>query len=452
MMRLLRSVPFGLLIVLVLLSSPQRLAADPGPTSASAGTAVPVGPGGSELPRVGVFPTVNSTGAEQYDAVGRVIYDTTVLTLRLIGAYELVELPPAERLPSETELLERAREQNLANIVLADIRLDQGELALEMSVFDTLQERITLSQREDPPGLLAVFEATDTLVAELVEEFSGVPVGFATLVLRNAGEPGRYNVYLDGEPLGQDIRRVERILMGERRVEIRQQRMIGEYIVHTESVLLGAGEQRELAFSIPYLIERERLVLESFERQIQSEIERPQNEQRIEQLFADVEATLAEISYSPNLTAERQRFAELHELWQQDFEAWSLRLRPRWVFPVSVGYSFAPGSWDDYYPEPGPISVVGASRRFGQRLYLGIDIFMLSHIPVPAPMLALGWHPTGSAMSYQVSAVAVPDEAEGSPILLKAGVTYRRYSLHLHLARQGPGRNIILGPLVGLRF
>ena len=407
----------------------------------------------AQLPRVGIVSTLNSTGAEQYDAVGQVIYDTTLLTLRLIGAYDVVELSPTARLLSETELLERAREQNLANIVLAEIRLDQGELALEMSVFDTLQERITLSQREDPPGLLAVFEATDTLVAELVEEFSGVPVGFATLVLRNAGEPGRYTVYLDGAPIGEDIRRVERILMGERQVEIRQQRMIGEYTVHAESVLLGAGEQRELAFSIPYLIERERLVLESFERQIQGEIERPQNELRIEELFADVQAALAEIPYSPGLTAERQRFAELRELWQQDFEAWSLRLRPRWVFPVSMGYSFAPGgSWDDYYPEPGPISVVGASRRFGQRLYLGLDIFILSHIPVPAPMLALGWHPTGSAMSYQVSAVAFPDEAEGSPILLKAGITYRRYSLHLYLARQGPGRNIIVGPLVGLRF
>ena len=409
----------------------------------------------SELPRVGVFPTVNSTGAEQYDAVGRVIYDTTVLTLRLIGAYELVELSPAERLPSEAELLEIATEQSLANIVIAEIRLDLGELALEMAVFDTLAERITLSQREDPPGLLAVFEATDILVAELVEEFSGVPVGFASLVLRSDGEPGSYRLYLDGEPIGDNVGRVERVLMGERRVEIRQQRMMGEYTVHTESLLLAADEQRDIVFSIPYLTDQERLVLESFERQIQAEIERPQNEHRIEELFGSAASSLAEIEYSPGLVAERERLEELRALWQQDIEAWRLLLRPRWIFPLSVGYGFPLSeSLDQYFPEPGPVSVVGASRRFGQTLYLGVDVFVTTRVPLPVPLPSIGLQPAGSQITYRISGFYLPFElaSEVVPLILTAGVIYRRIGVHLYFARQSQNGDLIMGPLVGVRF
>ena len=414
------------------------------------------------VPRVGIVAAYNSTGAEQYNAVGQVIYDTTVLTLRLIGAYDVVELSSVGEVLSETELLAVATEHNLANIVLAEIRFDQAELALEMSVFDTLQERIALTRRQDPPGLLAVFEATETLVAELVEAFSGVPVGFGSLVLRNVGEPGSYHLYLDDEALGRDIKRVERILMGERRVEVRQQRMMGEYIVYAQTVLIAPGEQHEIEFSIPYLIEAERLVLDDFERQIRSEIERPQNEYRIEELLLSAEAALTAISYSTGLSVERRRFAELREAWQDEIEAWTLRLRPRWVFPFRVGYAFAlfgedqePAgvSWEGDYPQSGPLSVFGLLRRFGTRLYLGTEFFMLPLTSqLPTPLIATAWQPHRSTLSYHMSGIVLPPNENGSVAMLVAGVRHRNYEFQLLISRQNTSGNLLIGPLIGLNF
>lgn len=375
----------------------------------------------AERPRVGVVPPVNLSELAQYDAIAEVMYNTTELTLRLIGEYEVVELP-ADTPVDLQGLLTLSLEQNLANVVLGRIDEQQGRLVLEMSVFDTLAEEIVLTRVEEPDSLLAVFDSTDILVADLVQEFSGVPVGFGDLVLRNTGEPGSYQVFLDGSLLGSDLERVERILIGSRELEIRQERMFGEHTVLSQEAQIQTGESTTIEFAVPELLAREAQALEFLEREIGEQIETPRSEERVRELFANAAALLEDTSYSPTLADYQDRFAALEEEWEEGIEEWRLALRPRWIFPISVGWLQALTGDDD---EP-PVGWVSAQRRFGNSVYLGLDaISFVGDIPIPIPLPSISWRPGDTELLFMSTVLPLPDGLLG-----KFGVAYRRLSVH----------------------
>ncbi|TVR88741.1 MAG: hypothetical protein EA428_11560 [Spirochaetaceae bacterium] len=372
----------------------------------------------AELPRVGVIPPQNLSDLPQYDIVAEVIYNTTELTLRLIGEYKVVALPAATPVDPEG-LRDLGLEQNLANIVLGRIHEQDGRLSLEMSVFDTLAEEIVLTRTEEPESLLAVFESTDILVADVVQEFSGVPVGFGDLVLRNTGEPGSYQVLLDGALLGADLERVERILIGSRELEIRQERMFGEYTVLRQDLQIVTAQTTALEFAVPELVPRESQALEFFERELTEQIEAPRSEERVRELFANAAALLEDTSYSPGLAAYRSRFATLEQDWEAGIEEWRLALRPRWIFPISVGWFAALSGENDQ----APVGWVSAQRRLGDSLYLGLDVVVVPDLAYPLP--SISWRPGDAELLLMTTLLPLPGELMG-----KIGVAYRRLSVH----------------------
>jgi len=354
-----------------------------------------------EDPRVGVLPIQNLSGTEQHDTIAAAIYETTLLTLRIIGEYELVELENIYSGEEETEeaaigeerLLDLGVEENLANIVFGVIAQEDGRLILRMSVFDTLAEEVVLTRSEESPSLLDVFDATDALVADVVGEFSGVPVGFGELLLENRGEPGDYSLYIDGTKIGENVEAVERVLIGRREVEINQERMLGEVSVFEKEVEISAGEVREL------------------------------------ELFEEAEGLLENIDYSPALAERRRRFAEIKEAWLEGIEEWRLEIRPRWIFPLSVGwldpinYSEASGT--------GPsrsLSYIGAARRFWDSWYFGLETIVWTQFPIPLPTLFAAWRPGEADMLWSGSMLVVPGSTY-TTLLLKLGGAFHGYSV-----------------------
>ncbi len=398
------------------------------------------------LPRVGVAVPVNATGQEQYDALAETIYNTVVLTLNLIGEYEVIEL---ERGLSQDEqsLHERGLEDNLANIVTGEVRFSEdvaADLVLALAVFDTLEESIALSREERPESLLATFDATDTLVADLVQEFSGVPIGFGVLVFVNQGEQGSYSVYLDGTAVGTDIGGLDSVLMGERRLEIRQMRMLGEHSLYAETLRIEADARVEVQFEIPYLLDEEAAALDEIESEIAREIETPRSESAVEELFARAQQLLELEGYSPAPPIERARFDDIRSAWMEDIDEWRLRLRPRWIFPVAVGWAdrIYTGSDGSSLAGEDPLFTIGFARRFGDSWYLGLDglVFMVSQGPAPfgpAPLPYVGYRMRERNIILSISGFALPSFFEGEPELemfaVKPGISINRISVHGYL-------------------
>jgi hypothetical protein len=397
-----------------------------GPDGAGLDMAGPDVEGLEVLPRVGVLPPVNLTEEPEYNAVRLTIYDTVVLTLRLIREFEVVPLERAEPELTEDDLLRLALENNLANVVFGRVFREDGDLVLEMSVYDTLQETTVLTARETPPGIFEVFDAADTVVARLVEEFSGVPVGFGTLVLQNTGEQGRYTVYLDGSLLGEDLTVLERTLMGERVLEVRQDRMFGQRVILQEAVSVPADRRTVVEFSVPYLLPEERQALEELEQDLEEEIERARSERRVERLFTGIEELLSVTGYSPAPEREAERIAGVRAAWEDDIEEWRRRMRPSWIFPVGVGWS---GNMDPYIH-------TAFARGFGTRWYFGLWAHTFIEKLVPYPLLfgAYGTRPQRflvTAALFAVPSGIVGDEAFYVP---QIGVVLGGYSASVYFA------------------
>jgi len=449
-----KHVPMGyrirFLVCLLLVISPfmavaQEVDLTPG-AAPGALTALEATPGAQDLPRVGISVPVNATGEKQYQALAESIYNTVVLTLSLLGEYEVVELV-RDIAQDEQALLERGLDENLANIVIGEVRFTDeaaGQLVLALAVFDTLEERVVLSREERPPSLLATFDATDVLVAELVQEFSGVPIGFGTLVFTNQGEQGSYRVYLDGTAVGVDIGTIESVLMGERRVEIRQTRMLGEQSLYAEALTVVADGRTEVQFEVPYLLDQEATVLNELESEITQEIEQPRSERTIEELFERAEQLLEREGYSPAPPVERLRFEQIRTVWMEDIDEWRLRLRPRWIFPVAVGWAdrIHTGSEGSSLAEEDPLFALGFARRFGESWYLGLDglVFMVTQGPFPfgpAPLPLVAYRMRERNIVLSVSGVALPtyydDELELQMFAVKPGISINRISVYGYL-------------------
>ncbi len=389
-----------------------------------------------DLPRVGVLPPLNLTGLEQYDFIAPVVQDTVTLTLRLIGRHEVVPLAPEQlsdpeaAAPADAELREIGLERNLANILFGSVTRDNGRLVVELQVFDTLEETVVFAERQTADLLVEVFEATDLLVAEMLEAFSGVPVGFGELAFSNTGEPGGYEVYLDGTLVGENMEELERVLIGEYEVEIRQERMFEEEIIHSERITVEADERLTVEFAVPLLLDHEAEQLDRLETELRREIAEPRSEERVRELFDRAYELLADPEYSPSLSERRDEFAELEADWLADIEDWRLAIRPRWLLPLAVGW-LAP--LDDavstrFSPLVGQFYSAGVARRFGDSLYLGADLAQPGFPVRPVPFLRAAWQPGEAPLLFTAGGFFDPFDTLNLAAA-RAGVIWHGFSL-----------------------
>ena len=210
-----------------------------------------------ERPRVLVVPLANLTGQGQNAIVADTSTDTVILTLRLLDRYDLLpyddSIPPSERLIGATddELAGVATEAGADNIVYGSLRIDEeGAFAFQLFVFDRAEGRIAVRAESASPTLFGVFDAADALVTEAVSGFSGIRIGFGALRVESEGE-GDFVLVVDGSVIGDNVRTIDRLLIGERTVTIRQRRGTGEVAISSQEIRVSEGETAIVRFTFP---------------------------------------------------------------------------------------------------------------------------------------------------------------------------------------------------------
>ena len=214
-------------------------------------------PSGEEnaLPRVLVIPFANATGQPQNDAVATATTDTIRLTVNLLGSYELVEMPdlsPEQAELPQTELAAQLAEDLATESVLFGrvTRDEGGTFRFALSVYDRQDQSVTATTETSSDSLFGVFDAADELVADAVSAFAGVRVGFGAIRFVPDGT-FEYRVYLDGARVGDDVRTVDRVLIGERTVRVMQLVAGRERQIHRESFSIEEGQTRTVNISVP---------------------------------------------------------------------------------------------------------------------------------------------------------------------------------------------------------
>ncbi len=188
------------------------------------------------------------------DTLAHVIADNLELTLRLIGEYVVQPRPEEAVSPSEVDAAARLAEaETLDYVVFGSVRArEDAATVFSISVYSRETQSVTLQREAVADSLFATFEVADELAAEILEAFTGRRIAYGQVLIGNLEGPGGdYRVFVDGSAVGNNVTRIERVLIGERLIEV--EALDGPragQIITAESVLVTQNETERVQFSL----------------------------------------------------------------------------------------------------------------------------------------------------------------------------------------------------------
>ena len=157
-----------------------------------------------------------------------------------------------------------------------------------------------------------IFDAVDDVLVEVIGKFSNRHIGWGGEIrLVNRGSPGRYLVRLDDIELGSDASGFSNILIGDRRLEITQERPFGRLVIFDNSVEIRENESVTVDFAIPGITSTERVSFEAIWKAVDDSVVAG-DKTRAEEHFAAVFDLFKRVESSDELIA-------LRETWTQSF-------------------------------------------------------------------------------------------------------------------------------------
>ncbi|MCF7939409.1 MAG: hypothetical protein K9L68_12485 [Spirochaetales bacterium] len=202
-----------------------------------------------------LYPVQVESGTEDratLEALGTTVRDTLAVTLQFMEDYRVEEAGKAGE-TSRAALGRRAEEAGAQNIIFGSIRGSAERIEVELSVYDRYEDEVSGPKAGSVASILDTFELADRLVVELVEDFSGMRVAYGQVRLMPEGAGGPYRVLIDRMEVGASIRTVEKLLVGEHRVEVVQERGEETITLADRELTVEEGKVYEVSFELPYL-------------------------------------------------------------------------------------------------------------------------------------------------------------------------------------------------------
>ncbi len=187
-------------------------------------------------------------------ALAVVIADNLELTLRLIGRYVVRPRPTTRtQIVGVAAAASLAETEQLDYVVFGEVSVrNDGTTVFSLSVYSREEDAVTLERDAVAVSLFDTFDVADELAAELLGAFSGQRIAYGRIDLVNtAATAGEYLVILDGTVVGRTLREIDRVLVGNRRVEIEvlEGPSAGER-VFAQTILVSEDGREEVRFSV----------------------------------------------------------------------------------------------------------------------------------------------------------------------------------------------------------
>ncbi len=201
--------------------------------------------------RVAIIPMENMVKDEQYSVICDTVTDTVELTLKLIGEYNVTRADGVKPYEDPGSVKRYADRNKIDNIIFGKAYLDRnGSMIFQMSVYDRNWDVITITEERKAESIFEIFDTADQLVVSVVEDFSGIHVGFGTVRLFNLSENGDFEVFIDGEFVGRNLPEVKRVLNGVRRVVVMQTGLLEEHVVLDTEIEVYEDEVIDMSFNM----------------------------------------------------------------------------------------------------------------------------------------------------------------------------------------------------------
>ena len=261
--------------------------------------------------RVAFVPFLTEGEDPRLQVVGARVSEEVELRLSLMTAFSVSTLETINPYRDIAALRSYVEEYRIDNVLFGMIRQARGgTVTLQMSVYDRGMGRVIRSAERKSGTILEIFGVAGDLLDSLVQEFSGMHVGFGTLELENTGEKGDYAVYIDEERVGTNLSRIAKVLNGERFLEIVQNRMFGREILYAGTVVVYEDKTIAVSFQIPYLLGKEESVLNRCEREIAEYGDAQNAREQVLGVYARLIALLSDVSYCWRLETLREDYRQ----------------------------------------------------------------------------------------------------------------------------------------------
>ncbi len=276
-------------------------------------------------PRVGIIPMINTEKDEQYDPICETIDDTVILNIDLLRRYMVSKTERIDPFRDPQILKKYSEENRLDNLVFGKLFLNKrGEIVFQMSVYDKIKDRITVTTEEKAKNIFEVFDTANRLVTSVVSEFSKMHIGYGDIDLENLGEHGYFSVFMDNEYIGENIYEIKQILNGSRTIEVHQDRMFGHELIYSEDIWVYEDTVSKASFAIPYLLEKEQAELERLEGTIREFQDKKGETERVLKGFDEVLGLLEDVSYCFRLIEEHDKFRQMEIMYKLQLNWWEI--------------------------------------------------------------------------------------------------------------------------------
>ncbi|TVR65835.1 MAG: hypothetical protein EA427_17315 [Spirochaetaceae bacterium] len=204
-------------------------------------------------PWITVAPPTVAEEDPRNEALALVIADNLELTLRLIGEYVVRPRPTERTAPTDAaSAAAYAAREEVDYVVFGEVS-DRADGSTEFSLFVYSRETgtVTLERRAVAETIFDTFDVADELAAEVLGAFTGQRIAYGRVELANLGEAGaEYQVRVDGTVVGRKLTALERVLVGERLVEVEvlSGPQAGE-VVASRRFLVEEGARERLEFT-----------------------------------------------------------------------------------------------------------------------------------------------------------------------------------------------------------
>ena len=210
---------------------------------------------GGDLPHVAITGFENRTNDEVFDIPAKTATDSLVLTLRLLGMYEVLERDALVDVPTDATdaaLGDWCDANGYDYFIYGTIALGQGgSQKYKLSVFDRTKRKTVINETAKGESVLDVFSASDQLAGSVIDSVTGRHIGFGSINFLTISSIEGCQVFLDGIKAAETLDPIDRVVAGTHKIVVKQKTGFSSVTILEQEVEIAEGQSVRVDVVVP---------------------------------------------------------------------------------------------------------------------------------------------------------------------------------------------------------
>ncbi|MGL1891865.1 MAG: hypothetical protein OCD02_09575 [Spirochaetaceae bacterium] len=262
---------------------------------------------------------INHSNQTWLDSLCLSISSNVYTKLSLLNKYEIVH--------GETDLNSLTTEDwkvfsidnKYDSIITGSCKIGENGYEISLTAYDLLKEEVIFSDKRIIENIFESFDVVDEFTITMIEGFSGLHITYGNLSIKPDNNREKYLFFLDDVSFGNQVKEINLIPSGEHIVTIFQERLSSSEKIVEEKINIKAEKQKEYNFVFPYLMDKERDILDLNDTIITTNWSIKDNLPNIDESFLATNNFLSQDffnSYRPELIDKYKQWKSIFEYYK----------------------------------------------------------------------------------------------------------------------------------------